>query len=46
MQRRDEIAIKKAIEEINVGVNLLGETSLEEFLTNELLHTDISRKSL
>ncbi len=37
MQRRDEIAIKKAIEEINVGVNLLGETSLEDFLTNEML---------
>lgn len=37
MQHRDEIAIKKVIEEMRIGINLLGETSLEEFLTNEMM---------
>lgn len=37
MQRRDIIVIKKIISEINVGENLLGNCSMEEFLDNELL---------
>ncbi len=37
MQHRDEIIIKKVISEINIGLELLGETELESFLNNEML---------
>jgi hypothetical protein len=32
MQHRDEIIIKKVISEINIGLEMLGETELEAFL--------------
>ena len=37
MQHRDYIAIKKIVEEMNIGLELLGNTDLEDFLGNELL---------
>ena len=37
MQHRDKIAILKIIEEIDIGVELLGKASLEQFLENEML---------
>ena len=37
MQHRDEIAIKKIIDEMDMGIKLLGNTDLESFLSNELL---------
>lgn len=37
MQHRDKITILKIIEEIDIGIELLGEASLEQFLENEML---------
>lgn len=37
MQHRDYIAIKKIVNEMNTGLELLGDTDLESFLQNELL---------
>lgn len=37
MQHRDKITILKIIEEIDIGVELLGKASLEQFLENEML---------
>lgn len=37
MQHRDEIIIKKVITEINIGMEMLGETDLESFLKDEML---------
>ena len=37
MQHRDEIVIRKIVDEMNIGIELLGNTSTEEFLNNELL---------
>ena len=37
MQHRDEIIIKKVISEINIGLEMLGETELEAFLQDEKL---------
>lgn len=37
MQHRDKITIQKMIDEINIGIRLLGETSQEQFLEDELL---------
>lgn len=37
MQHRDVIILQKIISEINIGIQLLGTTSLEEFMENELL---------
>jgi len=37
MQHRDKIVIQKAIAEMDVGLLLLGDTTQEEFLDNELL---------
>ncbi len=37
MQHRDKITILKIIEEIDIGVELLGKVSLEQFLKNEML---------
>lgn len=37
MQHRDEIIIKKVISEINIGLEMLGETDLESFLNDEML---------
>lgn len=37
MQHRDVIILQKIISEINIGIQLLGATSLEEFMKNELL---------
>lgn len=37
MQHRDEIIIKKVISEINIGMEMLGETDLESFLKDEML---------
>lgn len=37
MQHRDKITIWKIIEEIDIGVELLGKVSPEQFLENEML---------
>ena len=37
MQHRDFIAIKKMIEEMEIGIRLLGDTELDKFLDDELL---------
>ena len=37
MQRRDEIVIKKVISEINIGLEMLGDTDLESFMDDEKL---------
>ena len=37
MQHRDEIVIKKVISEIEIGLEMLGDTSLDVFLTDEKL---------
>jgi uncharacterized protein with HEPN domain len=37
MQRRDLITIKKIITEMNIGIDLLGDTELEDFLGDEKL---------
>ena len=37
MQHRDKIIIQKNISEINVGVQLLGDITLEDFLKDEML---------
>lgn len=37
MQHRDRIILQKMISELDVGINLLGKATLEEFLENELL---------
>ena len=37
MPRRDIVTIKKIIEEMEVGIRLLGDTGLERFLDDELL---------
>lgn len=37
MQHRDRITILKIIDEIDIGMKLLGTSSQEEFLENELL---------
>ena len=37
MLRKDKIAIQKIVSEMNVGMKLLGETSLDDFLENEML---------
>ena len=42
MQRRDLIAIQKMISEMKIGISLLGNTNLEDFLGNELLKRALS----
>lgn len=37
MQHRDKITIQKVISEMKIGIELLGDTELNEFLQNELL---------
>lgn len=37
MQHRDKTTILKIIEEIDIGVELMGKVSLEQFLENEML---------
>lgn len=37
MQHRDKITIQKIIEEIDIGLELLGSASVEQFLENEML---------
>ena len=37
MQHRDEIVIKKVISEIEIGLEMLGDTGLEDFLADEKL---------
>ena len=37
MQHRDRIVLLKVISEIDIGTELLGDTTLEAFLENELL---------
>ena len=36
MQHRDKITIWKIIEEIDIGIELLGTFSLEQFLENDM----------
>ena len=42
MQRRDLIAIQKMISEMKMGISLLGNTNLVDFLGNELLKRALS----
>ena len=42
MPRKDKIAIQKIVSEMNIGMKLLGETSLGDFLENEMLKAGIS----
>ncbi|SFT42785.1 Uncharacterized conserved protein, contains HEPN domain [Selenomonas sp. GACV-9] len=37
MQHRDKIVLQKIISEIDVGTQMLGDSSLESFLQNEML---------
>lgn len=37
MQRRDEIVIKKVLSEIEIGLEMLGDTDLDAFLNDEKL---------
>jgi hypothetical protein len=37
MQRRDKICLEKIIKEIDIGTEMVGETTLEEFLDNEMM---------
>jgi uncharacterized protein with HEPN domain len=37
MQRRDGIIIRKVISEINIGIEMLGDTDLDTFLSDEKL---------
>ena len=37
MQRRDEIVVKKVISEIEIGLEMLGDTDLDAFLNDEKL---------
>jgi uncharacterized protein with HEPN domain len=37
MQHRDKIVLQKVISEIEIGTELLGDTTLPDFLENELL---------
>ena len=37
MQHRDVITIQKVISEMQIGIDMLGTTDLETFLTNEML---------
>ncbi|MCR5323812.1 MAG: DUF86 domain-containing protein [Lachnospiraceae bacterium] len=37
MQHRDYIVIKKIVDEMSIGIELLGDNQLEEFMENELL---------
>ncbi len=37
MQHRDSIIIKKVLEEITIGIDMLGDTQLEAFLEDEKL---------
>lgn len=37
MQHRDKIVLQKVISEIDVGVQMLGDNTLENFLQNEML---------
>ena len=38
MQHRDIVCINKIIDEMNIGVSLLGDSGLKEFLKNMLNH--------
>lgn len=46
MQRRDEITIQKIISEMEVGIDMLGSTSLEDFMQNEMLKRALSMTSI
>lgn len=37
MQHRDMITIQKVMSEMQIGIDMLGTTDLETFLTNEML---------
>ena len=42
MQRRDKIVLQKILSEIDMGMHLLGATTLNEFLQNEMLKRAIA----
>ncbi len=42
MQHRDVVIIQKIISEIQVGQEMLGDTSMEDFLDNEMLKRAVS----
>ncbi|MCD8015509.1 MAG: hypothetical protein LUG99_20590 [Lachnospiraceae bacterium] len=42
MQHRDIIVIRKVIDEIQIGMDMLGDTSLNEFLKDEKLKRAVS----
>lgn len=46
MQHRDRIILQKVIAEINIGINMLGTCSLNEFLENEMLKRALGMTSI
>ena len=46
MRLRDKTALKKIVSEINVGLELLGDIPLEDFLNNELMKRAIAMTAI
>ena len=46
MQRRDTITIQKIISEMKIGIDMLGDISLENFLHNEMLKRELSMTAI
>ena len=46
MQRRDKIALEKIISEMDTGIHFLENTSLEEFMSDELLKRALSMTAI
>ncbi len=45
MQHRDKILLKKIVSEIDIGIEMMGEIGLEDFLHNEMLKRAIGMTS-
>jgi uncharacterized protein with HEPN domain len=42
MQHRDRVCLQKIIKEINIGEELIGDTTQEDFLNNEMMKRAVS----
>jgi uncharacterized protein with HEPN domain len=42
MQHRDKVCLQKIIKEINIGEELIGDTTQEDFLKNEMMKRAVS----
>ena len=40
MQRRDSIIIQKVLSELDIGIRMLGDCSIDTFLADEMLNND------